>query len=172
MRVLRRLGVRRPGVRLVMACAFVCAPATLSIAQELPQEVEGAQRARLPVVWSAPDASAPASAGIPEAPRARRPGALVPLYAGLVTLQALDIHSTYSALSRGGTHEANPVMAPLVKNRAAFTVVKASSTAGLVWATERMWKKNRKAAVIFAVAANTGMALVVSHNYRVAARRR
>ena len=95
-----------------------------------------------------------------------RPAALMPLYGSLIALQGLDIHSTRSALDSGGS-EANPAMRPLVQNSAAFVAVKAGATAGVIWASEKLWKKNRKAAVIFASVVNVAMAAVVANNYRV-----
>ena len=95
-----------------------------------------------------------------------RPAALMPLYGSLIALQGLDIHSTRSALGAGGA-EANPAMRPVVKNSAAFVAVKAGATAGVIWASEKLWKKNRKAAVIFASVVNVAMAAVVANNYRV-----
>lgn len=97
-----------------------------------------------------------------------RPSALLPLYASLGALQALDIHSTSRGLGRGG-REANPVMEPIVGNRAAYVAVKAATTAGVVWASERLWRKqNRKAAVVLTTLTNIGLAAVVAHNYRAA----
>jgi hypothetical protein len=95
-----------------------------------------------------------------------RPAALMPLYGSLVALQGLDIHSTRSALGSGAS-EANPAMRPVVRNSAAFVAVKAGATAGVIWASEKLWKKNRKAAVIFASVVNVAMAAVVANNYRV-----
>ncbi len=97
-----------------------------------------------------------------------RPSALLPLYASLGVLQALDVHSTGRGLAAGG-REANPVMGSVVGNRAAFIGVKAATTAGVVWASERLWRKqNRKAAVVLTALTNIGLAAVVAHNYRVA----
>jgi hypothetical protein len=96
----------------------------------------------------------------------RRPEALFPLYASLVTLQGLDIHSTRRAIDSGSGHEANPAMRGVVNNSAAFIAVKAGATAGVIWASEKMWKKNRKGAVIFAAIVNAAMAAVVASNYR------
>jgi hypothetical protein len=58
-------------------------------------------------------------------------------------------------------------MRPVVGNSAAFIAVKASATAGVIWASEKMWKKNRKASVIFTALVNTAMAAIVANNYRV-----
>ena len=94
-----------------------------------------------------------------------RPGALVPLYASFATLQALDAHSTSRALDQGAV-EANPMMKGLAGNPTALFAVKAAGTAGVIFASEKMWKKNRAAAVFFMVAANSAMTWVVQHNYR------
>jgi hypothetical protein len=100
-----------------------------------------------------------------------RPAALMPLYVSLVALEGLDIHSTRRAIASGGGREANPAMAPVVGNSAAFLAVKAGATAGVIWASEKMWKRKRKASVIFAAVVNVAMAAIVANNYRVSARR-
>jgi len=91
----------------------------------------------------------------------------VPLYAGFATLQALDYASTTRALASGGAHEANPMMRSIVNSPPAFIAVKAAATAGVIVAGERMWKKNRVAAVIFVAAMNGAMTAVVARNYSV-----
>ena len=103
-------------------------------------------------------------AGLRPAPQPR-PGALVPLYASFATLQALDVHSTSRALDHGAV-EANPMMKGLAGSPTALLAVKAAGTAGVFFASEKMWKKNRAAAVFFMVAANSAMAWVVQNNYR------
>jgi uncharacterized protein DUF5658 len=96
-----------------------------------------------------------------------RPAALLPLYASFAMLQALDYASTARALSTGAGTEANPVMRSIVGNRAAFIAVKAGAAAGIVLAGEKMWKRNRVAAVIFVAAANGAVAAIVARNYSV-----
>jgi len=59
------------------------------------------------------------------------------------------------------------MMSGIVGNRAAFVAVKAAATAGVIYAGERMWKKNRVAAVIFVAALNGAMTAVVARNYSV-----
>jgi hypothetical protein len=44
--------------------------------------------------------------------------------------------------------------------------VKAAGTAGVIFASEKIWKRNKTAAVIFMIATNAGMAWVVQNNYR------
>jgi Domain of unknown function (DUF5658) len=97
----------------------------------------------------------------------RRPAALIPLYASFVTLEALDIHSTRSALARGAV-EANPAMRGLTGSSLGMVTVKAAGTAGLIFASEKMWRKNKAAAVVLMIATNSAMAWVVEHNYRIA----
>lgn len=96
-----------------------------------------------------------------------RPAALIPLYASFAALQALDMHSTSSALARGAV-ESNPAMRGLTSNTFAMVAVKAAGTAGLIVATEKIRKKNRAAAVMLMIGANSAMAWVVEHNYRAA----
>jgi hypothetical protein len=96
-----------------------------------------------------------------------RPSPLLPLYLSYATLQALDIHSTIGALDRGAV-EGNPMMKSLTANPASLIAVKAASSAGVFYTTERLWRKNPAAAVVFMVAANSAMAWVVQHNYRTA----
>ena len=98
----------------------------------------------------------------------RRPSALIPMYGSLVVLQGLDIHSTRRGMSSGKTRESNPLMGSVVENGAAFIAVKAASTAGTIWASEKLWKRHPKKAVLFTVLVNATMAAVVAHNYRVA----
>jgi hypothetical protein len=96
----------------------------------------------------------------------KRPSPLVPLYVSFATLQALDIHSTHRALGQGSV-EANPLMKGLAGNELALIGVKAAGTAAVLYASERIWKKNRAASVLFMVASNSAMAWVVRHNYGV-----
>jgi hypothetical protein len=104
----------------------------------------------------------------PSAPRqAERPAALVPLYVSFAVLQGLDAHSTSESIGRGAV-EANPLMKGLAGHRVGLVAIKAAGTAGVIYASERMWKRSKPAAVIFMIAANSAMAWVVQHNYRIA----
>jgi Domain of unknown function (DUF5658) len=114
----------------------------------------GAVAAR-PIVFSRP------------VPRPERPVPLLPLYGALATLQVLDIQSTRAALTAGTGHEANPVMQTVVGNTVMFVTVKASSTAIMIWASEKMWKNHRTTAVVFALVVNSATAAIVAHNYSV-----
>ena len=101
----------------------------------------------------------------------RRPSALLPLYASLIGLQALDIHSTRRAIETGATAEGNPLMRPFVENDAAFIAVKATTTAGTIFLTERLRKTHPKAAVVLAASLNIAMTAVVARNYQLSRNR-
>jgi hypothetical protein len=101
----------------------------------------------------------------------RRPALLTPLYASTIVLQALDAHSTMSAMNKGA-HEANPFMQGVAKNNGAMLAVKAGVAAGTIYFAERMWRRNRVGAVAMMIAVNTIDAFVVAHNYGVASRLR
>ena len=104
-------------------------------------------------------------------PAPSRPSALVPLYISFATLEALDIHSTLTAVD-AGAREANPIAALAGRSPAAMIALKAGTGAGMIYATERLWKRNRVAAVALMVGMNGAYAIVVAHNYSVAARAR
>ena len=104
------------------------------------------------------------------APPAKRPAGLVPLYASFAGLEALDIQSTYRALNTPGAREANPVARTMVGNPAALTALKLATTASFVLASEKMWKKHRVGALVFAAAGNAAMTAIVAHNYRIPGR--
>jgi len=101
-------------------------------------------------------------------PRQSRPSMLPALYASQVALQALDAHSTYSALNRGA-HEANPLMKGVVGNKGAMMGVKAGVAVGTIYLAEKMWRKgNRTGAVATMLIVNGVTAAVVANNYKVA----
>ena len=113
-------------------------------------------------------AQPPPSESAPHRSNGRR--AIVPLYVSFAALQALDIHSTLIALDRGGTHEANPLMAGIVERPAALVAVKAATGAGIIYLTERVRKHSRTGALVMMAAFNSLYATIVASNYRVASR--
>ena len=162
-------------LRTACSLVFVCALAAPLSAQDAAFAIPVAPA---PVALVAPLAPAPLAPVAPVAPVApalvapvapvlRRPTPLIPLYASFATLQALDYTSTARALSSGSGSEANPVMRSIAGNRAAFIAVKAGAAAGVILAGEKMWKKNRAAAVIFVAAMNGAVAAIVARNYTV-----
>jgi hypothetical protein len=164
-----RVGPGASLLRCVIVAAGLCvaSPALAQVSSGPP-----ASAADIPIVPSPPwltGQAVPATRlfEAPAPPKPERPAALLSLYGSLIALQGLDIHSTRRGLASGAGRELNPVMRPVVRNSAAFIAVKASATAGVIWASEKMWKKNRKAAVAFTALVNAGMAAVVANNYRV-----
>ena len=96
-----------------------------------------------------------------------RPLALPALYVMQAGLQAMDVRSTFTAISLGA-HEANPIMKPLAKNQATMMAVKAGIAASTILMSEKMWRGgNKMGAIVSMVAANAVTAMVVAHNYRV-----
>ena len=153
--------------------AAVCALSLISVAPALAQEPHESTSSSTSTLAAAIEATpVPSRERRPPAVvqpthdfAQKRPGALIPLYVSFGALQVLDAHSTSRALVRGGV-EANPVMKGIAGNQAGMLAVKAAGTAGVIFASEKMWKKNKTAAVIFMVASNAAMAWVVQHNYR------
>ena len=94
-----------------------------------------------------------------------RPRALMPLYAMQFTLNGLDVHSTVRALE-AGHREGNP----LFKDGSAKKMIgaKVASSALSVYLAEKLWKKNRVAAVVMVASVNAGLMAVVANNYRLA----
>ena len=95
-----------------------------------------------------------------------RPSALRGLYASFAALQVWDAYSTSRAISAGAS-EANPVMRGVVGNPAAFWAVKAAATVAPMMAAERLWKRNKVAAMAVMAASNGVMAAVAAHNASV-----
>lgn len=149
---------------ILLICSLVCSAS--ASAQELPaptvrQESAVAEAAVLPAGRSTSTPSAL------EAFSPRRPRVLIPLYLSFGTLQVLDTHSTSRALAAGAS-EANPLLKGIVGNEVGLLAVKTAGTAGVIYASEKIWKKNKAAAIVFMVAANSAMAWVVQNNYRAA----
>ena len=98
-----------------------------------------------------------------------RPRLLIPLYVSFGALQALDAHSTLKAVDRGYV-EVNPLVAPTSKNGAAMTAMKIAVTTFVIVGSEKLWRRNRVAAVATIIAVNGAYAAIVAHNYRNANR--
>ena len=98
-----------------------------------------------------------------------RPAVLLPLYISFGVLQVVDTVSTLEALKHGG-RGANPVVAPFASNAGALYSLKVVTTVGSIWAAEKLWKRNRAAAIVTMLAVNAGYAWVAHHNYQIAGR--
>lgn len=99
-----------------------------------------------------------------------RPAALVPLYLTFAGLQALDVHSTMRAVD-AGARESNPMVRGTLGNPTGMFLMKSATAAGVVLITEKLWRRNRTAAVISMIALNSAYATIAAHNYRAAGRK-
>lgn len=99
-----------------------------------------------------------------------RPAALVPLYLTFGGLQLLDAHSTLNAVGVGA-RETNPLVRQALGTPAGMLALKSGAAVGVVLLTERLWPKNRTAAVLSMIAINSAYATIAAHNYRTARRR-
>ena len=151
---------------------FLCSriAAMLLIGAMLPGARASAQEVlpatlREPAIATAVPPSASPIVPVSVPARQRRPGALIPLYVSFSTLQVLDAHSTSRALD-GGASEANPVVRGIAGNKIGLLGLKAAGTTAVIFATEKMWKRNKTASIIFMIASNSAMAWVVQNNYR------
>jgi hypothetical protein len=98
----------------------------------------------------------------------KRPALLPVLYGSYAGLQVMDIVSTRKALG-AGAREANPLMQN--GGMAATIALKAASGVGMIYVSEKLWKKHRVGAIVLMAAMNGVSAAVVSHNNRNASRR-
>jgi hypothetical protein len=98
-------------------------------------------------------------------PQPKRPGILPALYVSLGAMQAWDTYTTNAAL-KAGAREANPAVASFAGNTGALIGAKAAATVGTIFFAERLWKKNKVAAVVMLAAINGATAAVSMHNMR------
>lgn len=83
-------------------------------------------------------------------------------------LQALDVHSTLSAKATGNGKELNPVVAGLLHKPAALVAFKGATTAGMIYVSHALAKRNRPAAILTMVGMNAAYGFVAWHNYSIA----
>lgn len=108
---------------------------------------------------------APASLIRVEAPPAKRPMILPALYASLGAVQAWDVYSTSAAL-KAGAIERNPLVAPVVGNSGGMIALKLATAGTTVFFAERLWKKNRVAAIVMMAGINGATAAIAMRNIR------
>ena len=106
------------------------------------------------------------SASAQDAPP-KRPALLIPLYMSQVALQGADLHSTFSALDRGHL-EANPLFRD--GDRSKMIGAKIAVATIPVFIAEKLWKKNRAAAIAVMLTTNAALSVAVANNYRLAQR--
>jgi len=100
-----------------------------------------------------------------------RPSGLLSFYVSSAALQVLNAHSAFPVLD-GEARELNPVLSTSVSSRAEMLAVKAALTAGTIYVCEKLWKKNRVAAVAVMIGLNSALAVATAHNYRITHRSR
>jgi len=159
-----RFACARTAAALVLVAGVVVADGRLS-AQEIERATPGDSVAMLPAPLLQAPTLSPRVASELGRSHERRPGPLVPLYVSFSALQVLDVHSTWRALE-GGAVEANPLVRGVAGNRIGMLSLKVVGTTGIIFASEKMWKKNKAAAIAFMIAGNSAMAWVVQNNYR------
>jgi hypothetical protein len=160
--------MRRLFFVFVLSFVVVLANSFVAAAADTPARPAGSTTPIADSVESASQVQAQLAQGLTTFPRAqKRPGALVALYASFVALQVADGVSTFKAIDAGGV-EANPTMKALTANKAGFFAFKAGASLASVYMTERLWKKNRKAAIVSMVVLNSVYATIVAHNAKIA----
>ena len=157
---MRRFNVALVIVGLVLFAAPCVSPVS---AQEGPADASSTPIAD--AVVAATQISQQTILPAPVAPR--RPAVLVGLYTSFVALQIGDAVSTFKALENGGV-EANPAMKGLTSNKGAMFAMKAGASLGTIYLAEKLWKKNRTAAIVTMVVMNGAYAAIVAHNARIA----
>lgn len=83
-----------------------------------------------------------------------------------IASEALDVHSTLTALREGGS-EGNALMKPMTGSAAVFLAVKAAATWVTVRAADRLAKHNRKGAYWLLGASSAALSLIAVRNYTV-----
>jgi Domain of unknown function (DUF5658) len=153
---------------LLMACALaVLAPSSAS-AQDRTTAAFSATFVDPAAAPTPPMTPVPPADTAPPIEPASGPSKLMlPFYLATATLQALDVHSSFSALD-AGAFEANPLLPGLVANRPAFVAVKVAMTVGIVYGASRLARHHRVLAIVALVGINSVYAALVSHNYHVA----
>jgi len=93
----------------------------------------------------------------------KRPSALVPLYLLQGALQGVDAFTTIKGMKQGHA-EQNPIFRG--QNAGVMLTTKLITTTSSIFLAEKMWKKNRAAAIAIMVASNIVTSAVVANNYR------
>ncbi len=111
----------------------------------------------------------PLAAASADPPESRSPSQTVRILSVTnVVLNGLDVYTTDVALRSGGGREANPLVAPIAGNVAAFGALKAVTTTSTIYAARRLWKQHPAGAITLLLVANIATGIVVAHNARVA----
>lgn len=106
---------------------------------------------------------APVSLVVVESAPANRPAVLPVLYATLGAVNAWDMYSTSAALKAGAV-EGNPVVAPVASSTGGMLGLKLATAGTTIFFAERLWRKNRVAAIVMMAAINGATAAVAVRN--------
>jgi hypothetical protein len=91
---------------------------------------------------------------------------LVTLSIATAALQGLDAYTTMVAVNHGA-REGNPMMRAAVGNPVVWIALKSSMTAATIYAAQRLWPRNKAAAVTLFAVSNCVLATVVARNVSV-----
>jgi hypothetical protein len=163
--------MRRSLVTLTLGALLVSVPTLAAAQQPSTVGLAGALAAAdLATSDLAPAIAASGSAADQATPvfeaRSNKRGSLTALSVASAALQGLDAYTTLTALNRGAV-ESNPMMRGAVRNPAVLVAVKSSMTAATIYAAQRLWPRNKAAAVALLAVSNGVMATVVAHNMSV-----
>jgi uncharacterized protein DUF5658 len=98
--------------------------------------------------------------------RPRRPAILLPLYVVFGVLQVGDARSSYLGV-RQGLVELNPLMGGAVRSPGQLFAMKVATTSATLGATELLWRRHRKAAVVLMIVSNAAYGAIVANNVRM-----
>ena len=158
-------------VSLSLSIALVAGPCFAQDASSAVEEVgPAADLNALPAspIIGFPEVPRIAAATLRFAPRSKPPSTLVSLGLSFAAFQALDAHSTLNAAASGNGRELNPVVAGLLHQPAALVAFKGATTAGIVYLSHELAKRNRTAAILMMVGMNSAYGYVAWHNYSIA----
>jgi hypothetical protein len=86
------------------------------------------------------------------------------LTASFITLQALDVVTTYRALSLPNSYEANPIVAGMVSRPVVMIAAKAATSAAAIYVTRRLARTRPRTAAIAMITMNAVLSAVVASN--------
>jgi hypothetical protein len=163
--------------RTTVVAASIAATLSLCFVQSAAAQVARPRADFSPAaIRAAASAAAPLGGARVEAKAAdierQRPSILMTsLYATTALVQGLDAHSTLKAIHVGAT-ERNPMMSFLTSHPPVFVALKTGAAAGLIVAGRKLAKHSKLKAAIALIAIDSTYAVIVAHNYKVAARLR
>jgi hypothetical protein len=120
-----------------------------------------------PLAAVAATADVPDQGVLPEFSSGKQPRWFLPIHLFSIAVQGLDAHSTLRMLDHRSI-EASPLYKGMTGNKVTFLAVKAGVTAAVVYATGKLSKRHRAAAVVSAAAINSVYLTMAASNYRSA----